>query len=119
MNPTLSDALTRTPRALRSILVFPTPRGEVYKNTHHIEAALVRCAERAGIEGGVTFQQLRHTFCSHVQMQDVPPIEVQKWMGHKDLRTTLRYSHTSASHEKASMARFSYESPATKLRDLG
>ena len=56
MNPTLSDALTRTPRALRSILVFPTPKGEAYKNTHHIEAAMVRCAERAGIEGAVTFQ---------------------------------------------------------------
>jgi integrase len=33
---------------------------------------------------------------------------VQKWMGHQDLRTTLRYAHVSADHEKAAIQLLSY-----------
>ena len=33
-------------------------------------------------------------------MQGIDPRTVQKWMGHKDLATTLRYAHVSAHHEK-------------------
>ena len=83
--------------------------GSDYKNTRRIEDALDRAAQRAGIQEGVTFHQLRHTFCSHAQMQGAAPRTVQKWMGHKDLRTTLRYSHTSADHEKAAMKRLRYD----------
>ena len=31
---------------------------------------------------------------------------VKEWMGHRDLATTLRYSHTSALHEQAAMEGF-------------
>jgi len=33
---------------------------------------------------------------------------VQRWMGHKDLKTTLRYSQVSPDHEKAAIQRLSY-----------
>jgi integrase len=72
MSEMLAEALRCAPRRLGCPLVFPTPEGTTYKNTHYIEAALDRAAVRAGIEGGVTFHQLRHTFCSHAQMQGVP-----------------------------------------------
>jgi len=35
---------------------------------------------------------------------------VQKWMGHRDLKTTLRYAHVSADHEKAAIQRLRYQS---------
>tara|TARA_B100001971_G_scaffold94841_1_gene87645 strand:+ start:418 stop:558 length:141 start_codon:yes stop_codon:yes gene_type:complete len=34
---------------------------------------------------------------------------MQKWMGHKDLATTLRYAHVSPDHEKAAIERMRYD----------
>ena len=67
-------------------------------------------SKRAGIpEGKVGFHQLRAAFCSHAQLQGIPPLIVKEWMGHRDLTTTLRYSHTSAGHEQAAMEGFRYK----------
>jgi len=41
-------------------------------------------------------------------MSGVDPRTVQKWMGHKDLKTTLRYAHVSPDHEKAAIELLSY-----------
>jgi len=108
MNGILIDALRKAPCRSGCSLVFPNPEGTAYKNTHYIKAALDRAAAEAGIEDGVTFHQLRHSFCSHAQMQGIDARTVQRWMGHKDLRTTLRYSHVSADHEKAAIKRLRY-----------
>lgn len=110
MNPELVEALRQAPRRLVYPLAFQTPGGTVYKNIHWIEQALDRAAKRAGIEDGVGLHQLRHGFCSHAQMQGVDPRTVQGWLGHQDLRTTLRYSHTSPEHERAAIRAFRYES---------
>jgi integrase len=110
MNDTLIEALRRVPRRLGCQLVFPSPQGKVYQNIDHVSYALDRAATQAGIpEGHVTFHQLRHCFCSHAQMQGVSPRTVQQWMGHKDLKTTLRYSHVSPVHEKAAMKALRYD----------
>jgi site-specific recombinase XerD len=53
--------------------------------------------------------QLRHAFCSHALMQGIDPRTVQKWMGHKDLNTTLRYAHVSPDHEKAAIQQLRYD----------
>ena len=42
-------------------------------------------------------------------MSGVDPRTVQKWMGHKDLKTTLRYAHVSPDHEKAAIERLDYK----------
>ena len=41
-------------------------------------------------------------------MSGVDPRTVQKWMGHRDLKTTLRYAHVSPDHEKAAIERLGY-----------
>ena len=41
-------------------------------------------------------------------MQGIDPRTVQKWMGHRDLATTLRYAHVSPDHEKTAVQRLSY-----------
>ena len=41
-------------------------------------------------------------------MQGIDPRTVQKWMGHKELKTTLRYAHVSPDHEKAAIQKLRY-----------
>ena len=69
-----------------------------------IRGSLSAAAERAGI-AKIGMYQLRHAFCSHALMAGVDPRTVQQWLGHKDLRTTLRYAHTLPSHEQAAIQR--------------
>jgi site-specific recombinase XerD len=106
----LLAGLRRLPRSLGNPLVFSGPEGTAYKNVHSITTALNKAARRAGIASGVTFYPLRHAFCSHAMMQGIDPRTIQEWMGHKDLRTTLRYAHTSAEHKRAAMKQFRYQS---------
>ena len=75
----------------------------------NVKSALRSAARRAGIADGVGMHQLRRAFCSHGLMQGVDPRTMQKWMGHKDLATTLRYAHVSADHEKAAIERLRYD----------
>ena len=42
-------------------------------------------------------------------MQGIDPRTVQKWMGHKDLKTTLRYAHVSPDHERSAIQLLRYE----------
>ena len=88
-----------------------TPRfcnkdGHPLKN---VRTALNYAAKRAGIEDAVKMHQLRHAFCSHALMQGIDPRTVQKWMGHKDLNTTLGYAHVSPDHEKAAIQQLRYD----------
>jgi len=53
-----------------------------------------RAAKRAGLKDeGI--HVLRHTFCSHLAMQEAPARAIQELAGHKDLTTTQRYMHLS------------------------
>ena len=100
MNDALIEALRRHPRHINSPYIFCNAKGEPLK---HVRTALRYAAKRAGIEDTVKMHQLRHAFCSHALMQRIDPCTVQKWMGHKDLNTTLRYAHVSPDHEKAAI----------------
>ena len=93
------------PHRLGSPYVFVNQEGRPYDN---IRKSLLGAAERAGIVDGVGLHQLRHAFCSHSLMAGVDPRTVQKWMGHQDLKTTLRYAHVSPAHEKEAIQRLSY-----------
>jgi site-specific recombinase XerD len=105
MNTALVEALQRHPRQLGSKVVFSSRRGRPYTD---VRDSLNAAAARAGIEGTVRLHQLRHAFCSHALMQNIDPRTVQRWMGHKDLTTTMRYAHVSPDHEKAAIQRLSY-----------
>ena len=70
--------------------------------------SLNKAAAEAGIPSETGLHQLRHAFCSHALMAGVDPRTVQKWMGHRDLTTTLRYAHVFPDHEKAAIQRLRY-----------
>jgi site-specific recombinase XerD len=108
MNAYLVEALRchrRDHIIVGSPYVFANREGKPYRD---VRESLNEAAKRAGIGEAVKLHQLRHAFCSHALMQGVAPRTVQKWMGHKDLKTTLRYAHVSPDHEKAAIERLSY-----------
>jgi site-specific recombinase XerD len=106
INEALDTLLRSHPRRLGSPYLFCNKDGEPYDN---VKTAMRSAAERASIEGGVGLQQLRHAFCSHALMQGIDPRTVQKWMGHRDLATTLGHAHVSPDHEKTAIQRLRYD----------
>ena len=53
--------------------------------------------EEAGVKV-ITFHDLRHTFASHLAMSAVSLFDIQKLLGHSDLKTTQRYMHLAPDH---------------------
>lgn len=74
--------------------VFHTKKGNPYKE---IKTGFVAARKRAGIKD-FRFHDLRHTFASYLAMSGWNLQTIQRLMGHKDFKMTLRYSHLSRSH---------------------
>ncbi len=53
---------------------------------------LKRACAHAGIRQ-ISWHVLRHTFASHLVQNGVSIMEVQRYLGHADVRTTQRYAH--------------------------
>ena len=100
----LAALLKQHPQRLGSEYVFA---GRAKGHQVELKTALNTAATTAGIEK-VTMHQLRHAFCSHALMSKVDPRTVMKWMGHRDLQTTLRYAHVESSHEQSEIHKISY-----------
>lgn len=45
----------------------------------------------------VKWHTMRHTFCSHLIQRGANQIEVQRLLGHADIKTTMRYAHLAPS----------------------
>ena len=108
----LARLLQQHPHRLGSDYVFAGKFGGQLKE---LRAVLTKAARAAGIDD-LGLHQLRHAFCSHALMSGVDPRTVQLWMGHRDLRTTLGYAHTSPQHERAAiqLVRYRAENEAEK-----
>jgi integrase len=62
--------------------------------------------EEAVKKTGITnfhFHDLRHTFASRLIMEGVDIRTVQELLGHKDIKTTMKYSHLADDHKKAAV----------------
>lgn len=78
--------------------VFPNEVGEIL-GEDALRDALYAALEAAGVDrkgfparGGFTFHDLRHTFGTRA-VQVFPLHDVQAYMGHADIQTTMRYAH--------------------------
>jgi len=69
-----------------------------------IKKGFLSALKRAGIED-FHFHDLRHTFGSYLVMQGVDLKTVQQVMGHKEIQTTMRYSHLSPEYVQEVMGR--------------
>ena len=97
----LRDALSRWLGKRRQGLVFPpmTPgrrRGDGWVRGHgvDVERLVARVTADAGITG-ITAHDLRHHWVSWMLSLGFTATEVQKWSGHKHLRTLQKYAHSS------------------------
>jgi integrase len=59
----------------------------------------VAARDRAGLRA-LRLHDLRHTFAS-LAIDLASPIEVQAWAGHRDARTTARYTHYKSRRDEA------------------
>ena len=66
----------------------------------YCEGAFREAVERAGIElpDGQMTHVLRHTFASHFMQNGGNILTLQRALGHRDLKTTMRYAHLAPDH---------------------
>ena len=103
----LPDALSlKYPNAARELnwqYIFPAskrsldPRGGVERR-HHLDSsglqrAVKRAAQKAGIRKRVSCHTFRHSFATHLLQNGYDIRTVQELLGHKDVRTTMIYTH--------------------------
>jgi integron integrase len=90
-----ASQLSRDPR-----LLSPTgggDGGEGYRRHHLDPSALQRAvkqaAQKAGIQKRVSCHTFRHSFATHLLQNGYDIRTVQELLGHKDVRTTMIYTH--------------------------
>ncbi|MGH8070664.1 MAG: tyrosine-type recombinase/integrase [Candidatus Entotheonellia bacterium] len=101
MTETLRITLQQLPRRLASDYVFP---GKTGQGLVDIRKRFHRALREAGIERFV-FHDLRHTFASHLVMAGVDLLTVKEFLGHKDIKMTLRYAHLAPDYKKSAISR--------------
>ena len=97
INKTLAKTLKRIKlrqwrRVIQSRYVF-TYKGKNISDT--VKTAFGTAIKRAGIVD-FRFHDLRHTFASHYVMRGGSLAALQKILGHKDIKMTMRYAHLSS-----------------------
>jgi len=94
------------PRAARELIwqyLFPAPKRSLdpragKERRHHLEAtglqrAVKEAAKKAGIQKRVSCHTFRHSFATHLLQNGYDIRTVQELLGHKDVRTTMKYTH--------------------------
>ncbi len=95
------DLLRANPSFLEGPFVYPGKIPEKPLDARsfikrHFEPALRQC----GIKGA-SWHTLRHTAASRRVMAGVDLVAVQQFLGHRDIQTTLRYSHLAPGHMRS------------------
>jgi protein MpaA len=99
MNDTLKKTLINISRRQDVPYVF-------YNNTTNkpyrdISKSFTKALRRSKIKN-FHFRDLRHTFASHLIIEGMDIKKVMKFLGHKNLKTTRKYSHLATSHSETS-----------------
>lgn len=66
-------------------------RHHIHKST--VQSSLKQAVRKAGIPKHVSVHTLRHSFATHLLMSGVNIREIQQLLGHKNVETTMIYTH--------------------------
>ena len=69
-------------------------KGEPY-SSRSLQEVLQAAKNRAGIIKRGSIHALRHSFATHLLDKGTDVTMIQKLLGHNDIKTTLRYLHTT------------------------
>ena len=93
LNSSAMDVLKKwreeAPDAAPAALVFPAPMGGMFYNVNKAWYRLLADSDL----GHLRWHDLRHTFASQLVFAGIPLITVRVLLGHKNIKTTLRYAH--------------------------
>jgi integrase len=92
-----------------SDLVFGHPSGRMISR-NEMKWPLWRACKAAGLDK-IGWHTLRHSFASQLVMRGVPLKAVQELLGHRDIRTTMRYAHLSPQTRRDAVERLSAAPP--------
>mgnify|MGYP003650818411 CR=1 FL=1 len=93
-------------------------RRPFHYTTDQVDVLLREFKSEAGYTGDLSafFHTCRHTFCSRLLQRGVPITTVKELAGHRDIKTTLRYSHLSPSNHRDAIDKLEPDSiPAQSL----
>ena len=90
LNGAVIEALS-TLKKSKSGFLFTNSKGKPLTD-NECKWPIKKACSRAGIRQ-ISWHVLRHTFASHLVQAGVSIMEVQRYLGHADIRTTQRYAH--------------------------
>jgi integrase len=91
ITPPVDEALRSITTRIDTDLIFP------HITPDNVTVAFSRACRSVGLKD-FRFHDLRHNFASYLTMKGYPIVTVQRLLGHRDIRMTLRYSHLSETH---------------------
>ncbi len=106
MNKTVEEILRMLLKEKKNRWILTTSTGSQIRHSRTWERFRQAC-QKAGIEN-VTLHSLRHTFASHLVMAGVDLASVSKLLGHKDISTTMIYSHLSQDHLRGAVEKLEF-----------
>lgn len=106
LTPYALGILKKADSFLRSPWVFPAPSkpSRPRESQGFVNRVFLPALRAAGIEGA-SWHTLRHTAASRRVMAGADLPSVQAFLGHRDIATTLRYSHLSPTHLREAISR--------------
>ena len=88
--------------------MFPNEGGE-HQNPKRLRERYRAAQADAGLRR-LSFHDLRHTFGT-LAINRADPVQVQHWMGHADLKTTMRYLHYRQRADAADLLSEAFSDP--------